>query len=185
MPTVSHASLTGNDLHEPKGISTAAANTVYIANGSGSGTWSKQDEIAIFYSTNNNTYPADTWNVIPFTTTIVNNLSITLSNNTFSVPAGKYLITSKVSLYNSSGTSRATAIRVRNISDNTTITPVFNFTCSTPVSIIPTTHLLELTVTKDIQLHAYISAANYTLYSSTLGGETACSTFISFHRLRY
>ena len=37
--SVEHSTLTGSDLHEPKG--TAAANTgeVYIANGSGSGTW--------------------------------------------------------------------------------------------------------------------------------------------------
>lgn len=40
MSTVSHSTLTGADLHEPKGVSTAAAGTVYTANGSGSGTWS-------------------------------------------------------------------------------------------------------------------------------------------------
>ena len=39
MSTVSHATLTGVDLHEPKGVSTAANGTVYIANGSGSGSW--------------------------------------------------------------------------------------------------------------------------------------------------
>lgn len=36
-----HATLTGADLHEPKGVDAASANTVYIANGSGSGTWGK------------------------------------------------------------------------------------------------------------------------------------------------
>lgn len=35
----SHASLTGANLHEPKGVASASANTVYVANGSGSGTW--------------------------------------------------------------------------------------------------------------------------------------------------
>lgn len=35
----SHASLTGSNLHEPKGVASASANTVYVANGSGSGTW--------------------------------------------------------------------------------------------------------------------------------------------------
>ncbi len=34
-----HASLTGAELHEPKGVSTAAAGQVYIADGSGSGIW--------------------------------------------------------------------------------------------------------------------------------------------------
>jgi hypothetical protein len=36
-----HSTLTGSDLHEPKGVAAASANTVYVANGSGSGTWRK------------------------------------------------------------------------------------------------------------------------------------------------
>lgn len=39
MAIVSHATLTGVDLHEPKGVSTAASGTVYIANGAGTGSW--------------------------------------------------------------------------------------------------------------------------------------------------
>jgi len=38
-----HSALTGSDLHEPKGAASAAANTVYQANGLGSGTWAKID----------------------------------------------------------------------------------------------------------------------------------------------
>jgi hypothetical protein len=34
-----HASLTGANLHEPKGAATASANQAYIANGAGSGAW--------------------------------------------------------------------------------------------------------------------------------------------------
>lgn len=34
-----HRDMTGDELHEPKGIETAADGTVYIADGSGSGTW--------------------------------------------------------------------------------------------------------------------------------------------------
>lgn len=40
---VAHSSLTGADLHEPKGVASAAADTVYVANGSGSGTWKKTE----------------------------------------------------------------------------------------------------------------------------------------------
>lgn len=40
MANVAHSSLTGAELHEPKGASTALAGTVYVANGSGSGSWS-------------------------------------------------------------------------------------------------------------------------------------------------
>mgnify|MGYP001808738888 CR=1 FL=1 len=39
MANVQHASLTGSDIHEPKGANSASSNTVYVANGSGSGTW--------------------------------------------------------------------------------------------------------------------------------------------------
>ena len=38
MPTL-HSTLSGADLHEPKGIESASAGTVYVANGSGSGNW--------------------------------------------------------------------------------------------------------------------------------------------------
>ncbi len=40
MTNVAHASLTGTQLHEPKGADTAALGTVYVANGAGSGSWS-------------------------------------------------------------------------------------------------------------------------------------------------
>lgn len=39
MPNIQHAVLTDPQLHEPKGVSTAASGKVYRANGSGSGTW--------------------------------------------------------------------------------------------------------------------------------------------------
>ena len=39
MADVSHALLTGSELHEPKGIETAALGEVYVADGSGSGSW--------------------------------------------------------------------------------------------------------------------------------------------------
>ncbi|AAG02613.1 gp29 [Roseobacter phage SIO1] len=39
MANVEHSSLTGSALHEPKGTATANSGEVYVANGSGSGTW--------------------------------------------------------------------------------------------------------------------------------------------------
>lgn len=39
MANVSHASLTGSQLHEPKGASTATLGTVYVSDGAGSGSW--------------------------------------------------------------------------------------------------------------------------------------------------
>lgn len=43
MPTIQHNVLTTSDLHEPKGISTASAGDVYVADGAGSGTWTDQN----------------------------------------------------------------------------------------------------------------------------------------------
>lgn len=52
MPNVAHSTLTGSDLHEPKGVSTANAGNVYIANGSGSGVWTPWPSGWGFYADN-------------------------------------------------------------------------------------------------------------------------------------
>lgn len=39
MANIAHSTLTGSELHEPKGVATAALGTVYVANGAGSGNW--------------------------------------------------------------------------------------------------------------------------------------------------
>ncbi len=39
MATVQHSTLSSSELHEPKGAATADANTVYVADGAGSGEW--------------------------------------------------------------------------------------------------------------------------------------------------
>lgn len=48
-----HKDLTGTDLHEPKGAAAASANTVYVADGAGSGTWSQVPSSAIGSSVKN------------------------------------------------------------------------------------------------------------------------------------
>lgn len=39
MATINHKDIPDGERHEPKGVSTATAKQVYVANGSGSGTW--------------------------------------------------------------------------------------------------------------------------------------------------
>lgn len=39
--TTPHSTLTGSELHEPKGADTASDGQVYVANGAGSGVWTK------------------------------------------------------------------------------------------------------------------------------------------------
>jgi hypothetical protein len=53
-----HSALTGSDLHEPKGAAGASVDTVYVADGAGSGTWVKIDVNNIDASSifNTNTY---------------------------------------------------------------------------------------------------------------------------------
>lgn len=41
MPTIQHSLLGNAELHEPKGVSAASEDQVYIADGAGSGTWGK------------------------------------------------------------------------------------------------------------------------------------------------
>ena len=50
-----HAALTGASLHEPKGASGAANNTVYVSDGAGSGAWEKITEDSIDTSSIKNT----------------------------------------------------------------------------------------------------------------------------------
>ena len=90
-----HSSLTDPNLHEPKGISSASANQLYLSNGSGSGVW-----------TNANRFPGTGWGkytnttyvgttglaisttpvLLPFTTADdVSQLPITLTGTTSSL----------------------------------------------------------------------------------------------------
>lgn len=41
MANVQHSALTGAELHEPKGVATATADQVYVADGAASGAWQK------------------------------------------------------------------------------------------------------------------------------------------------
>lgn len=49
---VAHNTLTDPELHEPKGVSTAASGSVYVSNGSGSGSWTSLNN----YSPNHGTH---------------------------------------------------------------------------------------------------------------------------------
>lgn len=63
MANVQHSTLTGADLHEPKGVATAAAGNVYIANGSGSGHWDHYNNFINGYIAFDAVTPAETHSV--------------------------------------------------------------------------------------------------------------------------
>lgn len=56
MPNVTHASLTGADLHEPKGVASTTLGNVYVANGAGSGSWQRLTQASV--SVNGIGYPS-------------------------------------------------------------------------------------------------------------------------------
>lgn len=49
MATISHKTLSGSQLHEPKGIGSATVGTAYIADGAGSGSWQIQRSLGRGY----------------------------------------------------------------------------------------------------------------------------------------
>lgn len=76
MATKPHKSLTGSDLHEPKGVELAAPGQVYVSDGSGSGSWQTIDVQAAF-STGDvkltyKTIPDTGWLMMSDTTSIGN-----------------------------------------------------------------------------------------------------------------
>lgn len=50
MSDLQHADLTDPNIHEPKGASSAAAKTVYVSDGAGSGSWTTVDETTLDYT---------------------------------------------------------------------------------------------------------------------------------------
>lgn len=109
MANVAHADLTGADLHEPKGADTAAADKVYVSNGTGSGTWQKitssqLDSTADPFSgallhiedqkaagTNGGTNATGAWTTRTLNTSVTNEIAgASLASNQITLPAGTY-----------------------------------------------------------------------------------------------
>lgn len=155
MANVQHSTLTDPNLHEPKGISTASADQLYRANGSGSGTW-----------TNANRFPGTGWGqytnttytgttalaisttevLLPFTTdATVTQVPISLSGTTSSlmdlstetlrfVTAGDlHAITLTFKVYSTSGTPTLMDTNMYGSSDGVTYNTLLGST-TTPLS---------------------------------------------------
>jgi hypothetical protein len=66
-----HSTLTGSDLHEPKGAAAANADEIYIANGSGSGSWTAADNnIYLILELDDISTASSTWLPSPCTGTV-------------------------------------------------------------------------------------------------------------------
>ena len=95
MANVQHSNLTDPNLHEPKGVSTATADQVYISNGSGSGSWTNVSRLpgTGWGQYSNSVYTGSTYLtidstgvILPFdTNTNITQLPITLTGSTGSL----------------------------------------------------------------------------------------------------
>lgn len=155
MANVQHSSLSDPNLHEPKGISTAAGNTVYLANGSGSGTWTPvnrtpgtgwgQYSNALYVDTNALAI-STTEVLLPFDTNVdVTQLPISLTGGTTSlmnlttetlqfVSAGDlHSITLNFSLYSVASSPTLIDLKIYGSSDGTTYSTLLG---ETTVSLI-------------------------------------------------
>lgn len=85
MANVQHSSLTDPNLHEPKGISSASANQLYLSNGSGSGVWTNANRFpgTGWGKYTNTTYVSTTYFVVPNTNTL---LPFTTADNVSQLP---------------------------------------------------------------------------------------------------
>lgn len=142
MANVQHSSLTDPNLHEPKGISTASANQVYISNGSGSGTWTNVNRLpgTGWGKYTNTTYVGTTALaisttpvILPFTTAdTVSQLPITLAGVTsdlmdlstetlkFVASGDLHSITLTMEVYSASGTPKVLDLSLFGSSDGVT-----------------------------------------------------------------
>lgn len=118
MANVNHSSLTDPYLHEPKGVATASAGSTYLANGAGSGSWTKAHRHINGYIPFDAATPAYQHSVTTsftalnptFSTTLADGFSGSASPNARLIYTGTETITASCSFVcnfkNNSGTAR-------------------------------------------------------------------------------
>lgn len=84
MANVNHSTLTDPYLHEPKGVAAASSGDVYIANGSGSGSWKQGHNHADAYLAFDAVTPAYTHSATT-SFTVINPTLVSSSANGFSI----------------------------------------------------------------------------------------------------
>jgi hypothetical protein len=140
MVDIAHKNLTGGDLHEPKGITAAPANSAYVADGAGSGVWTPTASFPgafgakLFHirderpsGTDGDTLTVSTWNARAINTEKADDLGLTASGNQLSLPAGTYWIevaaVTQFSGLSNRGTTQfgMSKLRLRNVTDASTL----------------------------------------------------------------
>lgn len=108
MANVNHSTLTDPYLHEPKGVASASSGEVYVANGSGSGTWTAKEtliELSLEGYLEDVSSVETVYVPIPFAGTIVKVLTVLEA----SISSANSTVTVKNSAGSSMGTLTITA----------------------------------------------------------------------------
>ena len=123
-----HKDLTGTDLHEPKGVAAASANTVYVANGSGSGAWTalKSSVYALTRTFDDVSTAADMYVAIPKAGTIaridaVLEAAITVANAAVTFSIGGVAVESSALTITQSGSAPGTEFNSTPTGHNTVV----------------------------------------------------------------
>lgn len=140
MANVEHSALTGSNLHESKGVAAATANTVYVADGVGSGAWSTVGTASLAAATKvfqgqllhvsdqvssgggGQGLAGATWNKRNLQSTFTNEISgASVSSSVISLPAGTYFLIGHATWFTSGAITQKGKLRIRNTTDGTTL----------------------------------------------------------------
>ena len=136
MATTPHSGLTGANLHEPKGVAAAAANTIYIPDGAGSGAFAKLTHSQLQTTGNpfggqllqvreeqvsgtaGSAITSGSWITRVLNTSVTNEISgASLASNQITLPSGTYFIDGTASLTVQSATTVKHQLRLFNATD--------------------------------------------------------------------
>ena len=194
MANTEHSVLTGASLHEPKGVAAASASTVYLANGSGSGSWTtvplaglastaKAFEAQLLHvreeqtqgtNTSQATIPASTWTTVTFNTSKTNEISgASLASNQVTLPSGTYWF--EASWFTGTTFDQRGHLRLMNITDNSAIIYGQNVQADNyGMCFLPIRGRFTLSGSKVIELQVAQNAG--TLTSPVTGAPTGLGT---------
>jgi hypothetical protein len=130
MANVAHSSLTGSNLHEPKGVAAATSGKVYVTDGAGSGVFTTLADTDIFghkllhiryevgsTDANANFYDDSSWTLTLLNTVMTNEISgSSLVSNHVVLPSGTYFVDASLTF----GTVGPRALRLRDTTNSVT-----------------------------------------------------------------
>jgi hypothetical protein len=133
MANVEHSALTGSNLHESKGVASAAVSTVYVADGAGSGSWTtvgnaslasaaKSFQAQLFHvqeRSSNASMASGSWGNLALSTVVTNEISgASLAGSTITLAAGTYFIQAYSGAQSNNGTGGICQVRIFNNTDS-------------------------------------------------------------------